>query len=225
MFKTTLRDVALVLGLGAVLGLVYNAAFSVKPLPWIRQPRHVDTANTDSLLRVLSVARRDTVTQTSALSSHDSSERAEPAVPKKTVTSPAQSSTEPRLPPKNDALPPAESEKVRAVTYQQVLMMLRNEDVLFMDARRKDEYDAGHIPRALNVDIQLFEMDPTYRNEMMQMLYGLDKRRPVVTYCGGGNCELSHKLSDLLASIGFQHVFIYLGGWNEYITKPDAPRQ
>lgn len=228
MFKTTLRDVALVIALSIALGVVYNAAFSVKPLPWIRQPRHVDTADTDSLLRVLQSRHTDTATSSNTranvVAAADTINRIPPAQSNKTPTMTAVP-TEPRLPPNNDALPPPQQETVRAVTYEQVRMMLRNEDVLFLDARRRDEFESGHLPRARNVDVQLFEMDPNYRSQVMQMLYSLDKRRPVVTYCGGGNCELSHKLSELLVSIGFEHVFIYLGGWNEYSTKPDAPRE
>jgi rhodanese-related sulfurtransferase len=233
MMKSSLRDAAVIVALAIVLGVIYNAAFSVKPLPWIRQPRTVDTASTDALMQVLS-KHADSSASSDASSLQQSPQQPPPmqsaATPKRDSTKASaaiqQQTTQPRLPPKNDLVPQADDHgKVRAVTYDQVRMMLRNEDVLFMDARRKDEYDGGHIPRAINVDIQLFELDPNYRNQTMQMLYSLGKRRPVVTYCGGGNCELSHKLSDVLVSIGFEHVFIYLGGWNEYSTKPDSPRE
>ncbi|MCX7930648.1 MAG: rhodanese-like domain-containing protein [Chlorobi bacterium] len=229
MIKSTLRDAAIIATSAIALGVVYNAAFSVKPLPWIRQPRIVDTVSTDALFRTLTPSRADTTqpSQNSAVTTASVPSTPKTDSTKQSIPPPSsQQSSAPRLPPKNDLTPPSDDHgRVRAVTYKQVRMMLRNEDVLFMDARRKDEYDSGHIPRALNVDIQLFELDPNYRNQIMQMLYSLDKRRPVVTYCGGGHCELSHRLSDLLVSIGFEHVFIYLGGWNEYSSKPDSPRQ
>jgi len=230
MFRTTLRDTAFILGLAIVLGVVYNAAFSVKPLPWIRKPLMMDTASTDVLLAIAPVNEYDTITSSQSVGVRsDSVHRRTKATATDNATPSAVQSTRPattpRLPPQNNAMPRTDSGGVRAVTYQQVLMLLRNEDVLFMDARRKDEYDSGHIPRAMNVDVQQFELDPTYRNHVMQMLYSLDKRRPVVAYCGGGNCELSHKLADVLRSVGFEHVFIYTGGWNEYSSKPDSPRQ
>lgn len=231
MIRATLRDAALIVGLAVGLAVVYNAAFSVKPLPWIRKPIALDTASTDVLLAVIPGKKADTATASLAPTAPDrdslprqtkaSAEETAPPSKQQASSSPAP----PRLPPKNDAMPPPDEGGVRAVTYQQVLMLLRNEDVLFMDARRKDEYDGGHIPRAMNVDIQQFELDPSYRSQMMQQLYSLDKRRPVVAYCGGGNCELSHKLADVLRSVGFEHVFIYTGGWNEYSTKPDSPRE
>ncbi|MCS6999646.1 MAG: rhodanese-like domain-containing protein [Bacteroidota bacterium] len=219
MLKTTLRDAAIIIGTAVVLAVVYNAAFSVKPLPWIRQPRVMDTLSTEALVSLLPLQLTDTTAAAAKRDTLPGAQRIRPA------DTSLQQRTEPRLPPKNDAISPSEQGGIRAVTYKQVLMMLRNEDVLFFDARRRDEFDQGHIPRAQNVDIQLFELDPTYRSSMMQMLYSLDKRRPVVTYCGGGNCELSHKLSEVLKSIGFEHVFIYTGGWNEYSSKPDAPRE
>jgi 3-mercaptopyruvate sulfurtransferase SseA len=231
MIRATLRDAALIVGLAVGLAVVYNAAFSVKPLPWIRKPIALDTASTDVLLAVIPSKKADTASASPrplAWQRDTLPLQKRAAEDEKTPPSKQQSTgvpTSPRLPPKNDALPPPDGGGVRAVTYQQVLMLLRNEDVLFMDARRKDEYDGGHIPRAVNVDIQQFELDPTYRSQMMQHLYSLDKRRPVVTYCGGGNCELSHKLADVLRSVGFEHVFIYTGGWNEYSTKPDSPRE
>lgn len=231
MIRATLRDAALIVGLAIALAVVYNAAFSVKPLPWIRKPIVIDTASTDALLAVIPHKKADTPTASSGPIAweRDTVPRQEKAsaeehAPRSKQPS-SSSPTAPRLPPKNDALPPSDGGSVRAVTYQQVLMLLRNEDVLFMDARRKDEYDGGHIPRAMNVDVQQFELDPSYRNQMMQLLYSLDKRRPVVAYCGGGNCELSHKLADVLRSVGFEHIFIYTGGWNEYSTKPDSPRE
>lgn len=227
MFKVLARDVAVILSLAVTLGVVYNAAFSVKPLPWIRQPRHIDTLSTDAIMSLLATASPE-VSVTPASKQQIPDDRKSPPLSQgqdtTTIVAPPKG-VEPRLPPQNNAISPHQEKGVQAVTYQQVLMMLRNEDVLFMDARRKDEYDQGHIPRAINVDIQLLELDPTYRNTIMQMLYSLDKRRPVVTYCGGGNCELSHKLSELLTSIGFDKVFIYLGGWNEYSSKPDSPRE
>lgn len=56
MFKVLARDVAVILSLAVTLGVVYNAAFSVKPLPWIRQPRHIDTLSTDAIMSLLATA-------------------------------------------------------------------------------------------------------------------------------------------------------------------------
>lgn len=231
MNRNILRDATIIVGLASVLAVAYNAIFSVKPLPWIRQHRVIDTATVDVLRTVLEQPTKASLINTDTSTRESVSGNTPQTAPlhsesgkKGTQQTQPPAASPPRLPPLNDAVPPPQSQKVHAVTYNQVLMMLRNEDVIFMDARRHEEYQQGHIPRAVNVDIQLFELDPNYRNTTMQMLYSLDKQRPIVTYCGGGNCELSHKLSDVLLSLGFEHVFIYLGGWNEYSAKPDAPR-
>jgi rhodanese-related sulfurtransferase len=71
----------------------------------------------------------------------------------------------------------------------------------------------------LNVDVLQFQANPQYRDECMRLLYSLPKDKILVAYCGGGNCELSHELCDIMIPMGFTKVFIYLGGWNEYKEK------
>jgi len=77
----------------------------------------------------------------------------------------------------------------------------------------------GDIKGSILIDIQEVQGDPAARGRAMQTLYPLPKDKPIVAYCGGGACELSHELCDLLINIGFKKVFIYLGGWNEFKEK------
>lgn len=127
-----------------------------------------------------------------------------------------------QLPPNNDLIPKETIQGVKlpiAVTYEQVVKMQSMPNVKFIDARKKEEHDKGHISGSLHVDIQQFQANPAVQGEYMRMLYGLPKDQPVVAYCGGGACELSHELCDVLVQIGFKKVFIYLGGWEEYSKK------
>lgn len=127
-----------------------------------------------------------------------------------------------QLPPNNDLIPKETPQSIKlpiAVTYEQVVKMQSMPNVKFIDARKKEEHDKGHISGSLHVDIQLFQANPAEQGNYMRMLYGLPKDQPVVVYCGGGACELSHELCDVLVQIGFKKVFIYLGGWEEYSKK------
>jgi rhodanese-related sulfurtransferase len=127
-----------------------------------------------------------------------------------------------QLPPNNDLTPKETTPAVKlpiAVTYEQVVKMQSMPNVKFIDARKKEEHDKGHISGSLHVDIQQFQANPAEQGNYMRMLYGLPKDQPVVAYCGGGACELSHELCDVLVQIGFKKVFIYLGGWEEYSKK------
>ena len=65
---------------------------------------------------------------------------------------------------------------------------------VFLDARTAAEYAEGHIAGAVNVPF-----DDVFKHP--ELLKSVDaKGRPVVTYCGGGDCELSR------SQIGRAHV-------------------
>ena len=107
-----------------------------------------------------------------------------------------------------------------AISYEQVMKLLaRPGTATFVDARKKEEHEKGAFDNSLNVDVLQFQANPQYRDECMRLLYSLPKDKIVVAYCGGGNCELSHELCDIMIPMGFTKVFIYLGGWNEYKEK------
>ncbi len=107
-----------------------------------------------------------------------------------------------------------------SLSYEQVLKLLANPGgVAFIDARKEEEHAKGSLANSMNVDMLQFPADPEYRSRSMRLLYSIPKEKVVVAYCGGGNCELSHELCDVLIQMGFKKVFIYLGGWNEYAEK------
>lgn len=107
-----------------------------------------------------------------------------------------------------------------AISYEQVMKLLaRPGTATFIDARKKEEHEKGAFANSLNVDVLQFQANPQYRDECMRLLYSLPKDKILVAYCGGGNCELSHELCDIMIPMGFTKVFIYLGGWNEYKEK------
>ncbi len=81
---------------------------------------------------------------------------------------------------------------------------------LFVDAREADEYAAGHIAGAINLPFDRASADP-------ELLAALDDAGgPIVTYCGGGACELSLNLAWELVHAGQPRVLVYLGGYPEW---------
>lgn len=108
--------------------------------------------------------------------------------------------------------PPAIQDTVLAVRYEQVLKLLNRDDAVFIDARPAEEYHAGHIPNAINIYALEFE---AHIPEILQ----IPQDKKIIVYCGGGTCELSHELAQHLRNFGFPHVFIYTGGWQEWVRK------
>ncbi len=97
----------------------------------------------------------------------------------------------------------------------------------FIDAREAHEYAEGHLRGALNLPSSAI-----YQN--IDSIVGLvppDGR--VIVYCGGGQCEASHNVTDALRrDFGFTNVVIYEKGWEEvsqsgkfgdYIVGGDQP--
>ncbi len=101
----------------------------------------------------------------------------------------------------------------KTLTYDQVLKLLDNPDFIFIDARSKENYEAGHIGNASNI----FPYDD--EDVYMEKIYSLPRDKKIVVYCDGGNCDLSHHLAEDLVINGYENVFIYTGGWEEWSQK------
>ena len=80
-------------------------------------------------------------------------------------------------------------------------------NVLFVDARTRDNYDEGHIPGAVALPVGQFD-------ELIDAF--LDQQtieQPIVTYCSGRTCEDSHNLAQLLMDFGYSDVKVFIDGY------------
>lgn len=82
-----------------------------------------------------------------------------------------------------------------------LLARLRDDSVTLLDVRPPEEFEAGHIPGALNIPIE----------ELEQRLGELDQGREVVAYCRGPYCALSVEAVRLLQSHGVRAVRLQEG--------------
>jgi rhodanese-related sulfurtransferase len=91
------------------------------------------------------------------------------------------------------------------VTYAKELYDTGN--VLFVDARSREDYADGHIKGAFSLPVAEFD---TQIDNFLE-LYALDK--PIVTYCSGRTCEDSHHLAQLLIYRGYQNTSVMIDGF------------
>ena len=86
---------------------------------------------------------------------------------------------------------------------------LFDEGILFIDARLSEFYSNGHIQGAI----------PSYNyDNLLDELFfnhGLDD--PIVIYCDNSECGLSEELAIQLEMDGFSNLFIFKGGWGEWL--------
>jgi len=81
---------------------------------------------------------------------------------------------------------------------------------VIIDAREREEFDAGHIAGALSMPFDEVTAEP----ERMENLSTGGK--PIVAYCGGGTCEVSLGLAWELIAAGKTRVVVYVGGFSEW---------
>ena len=82
---------------------------------------------------------------------------------------------------------------------------------VLIDSREPEEYEEGHIPGALNVSFDMAISDPS-------SLEVLDTGgRPIIVYCGGGECEVSINLAWELLQAGHTRVTYFQGGFPAWV--------
>jgi rhodanese-related sulfurtransferase len=86
--------------------------------------------------------------------------------------------------------------------------------VAFIDARHDEEYQAGHIPGA-------YQLDYYYKEKYLPPLLDLLRlAEQIVVYCNGGNCDDSEWTAVLLADIvPREKLLVYGGGITEWATN------
>jgi len=91
---------------------------------------------------------------------------------------------------------------------------------LFVDARKPDLYEEGHIPGAMQCDP--YEPDEAL-DDIVARANGVER---VIVYCGGGDCEDSIFMCRELveAGVASDSIYLYPGGWKEWTTN-EMPTQ
>ena len=91
-------------------------------------------------------------------------------------------------------------------------------DVLWIDARPRSQYEAGHVPGALLINEQ--EVDRLMFDSFEKLQ---SNTKPVVIYCSSSSCDASHRMKDYLTErVAMTNVYVLKGGWAEW-TKKNGP--
>ncbi|MCA9297445.1 MAG: rhodanese-like domain-containing protein, partial [Phycisphaerales bacterium] len=96
-----------------------------------------------------------------------------------------------------------------SITLQQAYAVWL-QGITFIDARPRDEYDAGHIPGAFSLDAndaQALFLD-------MRDMFGLDD--PIVIYCQGGECHDSEYVAEMFVGDGYTGIHVFRGGYEAW---------
>jgi rhodanese-related sulfurtransferase len=86
-----------------------------------------------------------------------------------------------------------------------------NADMVLIDSRpKRKKYDNGHIPTALSI--------PDSQFAKFQDQLPAEKSTPLVFYCGGLKCRLSHKSAQKAIELGYTKVKVFAEGYPAWVA-------
>ena len=101
--------------------------------------------------------------------------------------------------------------EVEAISHDELLKRLRRNDVVLVDVRPTEEFDAGHIEGAVSIPL----------DELDERLAELPADSEIVAYCRGAFCAYAHEAVRRLRAEG--HAARRLeGGWPEWQLAEEA---
>ncbi|MGA7673082.1 MAG: rhodanese-like domain-containing protein [Nitrolancea sp.] len=105
---------------------------------------------------------------------------------------------------------------------------LNQSGVLFLDARSPEEYAAGHLPGAVNLQYTqnaIAGTPPFFKpqNDLIKLYeqIGASTDKLIIPYCSTG--VRSAVTYFTLRLIGYDRVKLFSGSWNEWTSHPDLP--
>lgn len=109
-----------------------------------------------------------------------------------------------RTPPKKEA------QEGEFIPLDQAKKLWESGGAVFIDAREPADFAAGHIGNALNLPVQSFAQ---HFGELAPVI---SSGLPLVLYCDGKECDLSHRLAANLRQQGQTNVHILFNGWTAW---------
>ncbi|MDQ1363098.1 MAG: hypothetical protein QG652_958 [Pseudomonadota bacterium] len=99
------------------------------------------------------------------------------------------------------------------LTAEEVVeLILSRPGLVIIDSRKKTEYLKGHIEGAisiLNTDMKPEDLSRVAAN----------KNQAILFYCNGIRCKRSSDAASKAAAWGYQNLYWYRGGWDEWMEK------
>ncbi|MBU8848205.1 MAG: sulfurtransferase [Desulfobacterales bacterium] len=96
-----------------------------------------------------------------------------------------------------------------AVSIEHVTKLIADNNAAIIDARpKKTKFDKAHIPTAVSIPFSQFD---NLKGKLPR-----DLNTPVIFYCGGLKCRLSHKSAVRALEMGYTNVKVYDKGYPEW---------
>lgn len=105
---------------------------------------------------------------------------------------------------------PFKIEGGRKLSLTDVQRIHKQRNALFIDARIKEEYNAGHIPDAINIPANL------NRSKKIDLWDEIPKNLQIIIYCEDPQCHFAERLAKEMQYMKFTSVVVFDGGWDAW---------
>lgn len=102
--------------------------------------------------------------------------------------------------------PPATQPTVKKITLEEFQKMRKDKDTVVLDVRTPREFEAGHVPGAVNIPWQSPDFD--------KQVEKLDKSKIYLVHCYSGS--RSAAATKEMTKLNFDHLFDFSGGMRAY---------
>jgi rhodanese-related sulfurtransferase len=89
-----------------------------------------------------------------------------------------------------------DSDSLEKVDRKTLLARAKRDEIMVIDVRPRDEYDAAHLPFAISLPL----------DELKAKLKQLPKDKEIVAYCRGPYCLMAVEAVHLLKRLGFKAI-------------------
>ncbi|MGA2669406.1 MAG: rhodanese-like domain-containing protein [Ignavibacteria bacterium] len=214
MQTRTITEIVIILVIVVIVGVLYNLSSPTR-LPFIAEERQFNFSQSDSLLKALqkqdsiehaadsiknlSIRREDSLRKNQI--KLDSIRRVSDSL--KTIT---KKRTEDSLKALNNT---ASQDFTKPIDIRlDFAKALFDKHYQFIDARDESDYKAGTIQGAMNIPYHKLD-------QFKDKLNALPKEKVYVVFCSA-SCDVSIDLAYAMAKMGFNKLYIFHGGWDEW---------
>ena len=99
------------------------------------------------------------------------------------------------------------------LSADEVMKHIEEGSAIIVDAREAKYYEEGRLPSAINLPAHQFGEYFADIGESLPQDY------PMIIYCQGSPCDESLEVLENLKLLEFEKLYLYLGGWTEWINK------
>ena len=105
---------------------------------------------------------------------------------------------------------PMDVDGATRVDVKQAEALFNDEAVIFIDPRKQSDFERGHIPGAIHLDIK--SKTTSLTEASLGEAVGGDKATKIVFYCNGPSCPRSAKGCVMAAEWGYSNLFYFRDG-------------